>query len=338
MGVSIVDVAREAGVSVATVSRTLSCPEHVADSTARKVREAADRLGYTLRQPSRKQHLRSIIRIMLLLPVTDESVLTSFVDTHALIHLIEQQFKPNRTEISVKLIPARLKEDLDLGRIPFDGIICAYCDLPAREIQRLEKRHQPVVHINRRVAGGAFVAQDHEACAKLLLEKITEQGHRKVFVIGDLTHPVHAERAHQLTAACESFGLRLEPVLNLRSLSQINVSTLTAVTGSGASAVIGLNDLFALRFMILALQHGLKIPQTLSVAGFDASPVAGIASPSLATIPLQSSEMARHSVDWLRSAIMRNETGILQKLMQPQWAAGSSLGPVPLHDGGEKPD
>jgi DNA-binding LacI/PurR family transcriptional regulator len=289
--VTLDDVARLAGVSSATVSRTLSRPQMVAASTREAVRSAAERLGY--------QHNASARAL-----ATGRTMLIGF----SVPSLASSYFPPliagaqNRAEAAgydlvvadSRSDPQREASQLARLRGRVDAVLLAGTRLADPHLAELADAI-PVVTFNRVVPDVPSVAIDTAPAFAELGRRLREGGHLRVaYVGGPAGSAADGARLSSLTAgfgqAVEVFG-PVEPTFG----AGVEVADLLAPTG--VTAAVAYNGLLALGLMHGLGTRGRRIPEDFTVAAGDDLIGSAQALSSLMTVLQPVEEAGRDMVD-----------------------------------------
>ncbi len=287
--VTITDVAREAGVSVATVSKVVNQRDGIAAGTATHVRAVVDRLGY------------------------ESSLVARGLRSHrtGVIGVLVAEFEPFSSEI-LKGAGAALR-DTEHALLAYTGGGSGRAGWEHRYLARLSgtlidgavlvtpsvvdvDAQVPVVAVDPHTGptGLPTVDSDNLTGARLATEHLIGLGHRRIaFLAGrpDLESSQLRETGYR--EAMAAAGLAVDPALirvgDYRSeATRAPMSELLALDDR-PTAVFAANDISAIAAMEVAQAAGLRVPEDLSVVGFDDVPEAAGAVPALTTVrqPIQ---------------------------------------------------
>lgn len=296
MTVTIRDVAQAAGVSIATVSRALSSSEHVASSTRQHVHRVAKELGYRRVSAGRPARTSRTGCIGLVVPDIENP---HFGTVCSGVH--------ERARASgYTLLIANTDEDITLETQSVrtlaqrvDGVILASPRGDAATIQELASS-TPMVLLNRAIDGVTSFNLDHEASMVGVLSHLVALGHRRIAFAGG---PSHAWSQQQRLAAFDGFGDRegveLVHLGNFAPTFTSGLQVADLALASGCAAVIAYNDLMALGVIDRLHQRGVRVPEDMSVAGFDNIPAATMIWPKLTTVEYPRTQIGRYCVDAL---------------------------------------
>ena len=343
-GTTIYDVASEAGVSIATVSRVLKGEASVASDTRRRVEEVIARRNY---RPS------SIARGMI------------SKTTHSLGIVLPKLLNPNYAMLftgasdgarkrgySMSLFPwAAVEENqnvnpaLLLAERRLDGVIICVEYLPADQQERLRQslrelqEYMPIVLIGCVPADLDYpsISYNMAEITRCIVEELVSLGHERIALIGGMEEDRDEFR--------RDVGYRqgLEAARLPRVDSYRVWSGGTAQAGEAAvrqllsallpshwpTAFIALNDMVAMGCMESLRQRGLRIPEDVSVVGCDNLFCAPYLTPPLTSIDTHQQALGQAAVDLLLSGEKRKDTA------RWNWVRRKSCGPAPEMSGGE---
>ena len=295
---TIIDVAREAGVSFKTVSRVLNGEPNVRSETRVRVMEVVAQLGYRA-----NQHARN-------LRAGQSRLIGVFYSDPSRNYLGEIQIgalqRGNAEGFSIAF------EHLEEGEPPRGGAALAGAVLipPLTEdgalIASLIEAGTPFVRLSHTLAEGeaGHVTMDDEAAAREMMRHLSGLGHRRIgFIAGPSSHPQSHLREAGYRASLADAGLAVEEALIARGSFDYESGLAAAADLLSQSprptAIFASNDDMAAAVLAVAFRSGLRVPQQLSVAGFDDTPLASVVYPALTTISQPSREMASVAVGML---------------------------------------
>jgi len=330
----LADIAIQAGVSEATVSRVLNGRPGVAEATRQAVLTALDVLGYE--RPARlKQHSAGLVG--LIVPELDNPIFPAFAQVieSALAH-------HGYTPVLCTQTPGGVHEDdytqmlLERGVAGIVFVSGLHADSsadPARYVA-LRRRGLPIVLINGYIDGvdAPFVSNDDVTSMDLAVTHLVAQGHtriglalgprRFVPVIRKITGFREAMRRH----------LGLEDVDGWVECSLFSVEGGTAATerlvDAGCTAVICGSDLMALGAIRAVRGRGLEVPLDVSVVGYDDSPLIAFTDPPLTTVRQSVQAMGSAAVRALLDEISGVATPRAEYVFRPELVVRGSTGSV----------
>ncbi len=285
------DVARIAGVSTATVSRTLSNPKVVNESTREKVANAVKVSGYRINRAARNLRTQRAHSVLVLLPDLANPFFSAILEGISLSLSARGYSMLIASTNQVHASGEKLVDYLDDARA--DGMIVLDGGLPAEELQSLEdaSRSKPVVFACEWVEDGSFpsVRSENRKGTRVAVEFLHGQGHRK---IGHVTGPIgnvlmHA-RKDAFVAAIEDFGLEAKEDWIIEGDFSLEAGCESASKWMSMkdrpTAMFCASDQIAFGFISELSRNGFNVPNDVSVMGFDGIDLAEQFIPPLTTI------------------------------------------------------
>ncbi|WP_419998163.1 LacI family DNA-binding transcriptional regulator [Streptomyces boninensis] len=307
----LADVASQAGVSAATVSRVLNGKPGVSAATRQSVLAALDVLGYD--RPVRLRR-RSAGLIGLLVPELENPIFPAFAQVigetltrHGFTPVLATQSPGGATE-------DELTEMLVDHRV--DGIIFIsglHADTTAdmSRYERLRGRGVPFVMINGFSAevSAPFISPDEQQAMKVALTHLVSLGHHRIgLALGpERFVPVQRKTEGFLAAAAELLDLTAGQARELIQHSLYSLeggqAAATALLDRDCTAIVCASDMMALGAIRAARGRGLRIPGDVSVVGYDDSPLVAFTDPPLTTVRQPVTAMGQAAVRALMEEI-----------------------------------
>jgi len=317
-GMNVREIARLAGVSIATVSRVYRGVGSVSPKTREKVQAAIEQYGY---RPSHLGEALANRRHGALAVVFPGLSGPYFAE---LINGVETVAVPRG--VSVHVIGTHLRHDapkelLDVAR-RVDGMAIHGGTVEESVVDDLVGRHLPLVMIGPDPHPAPVVVRtDHEAFHLLVRHLLNDHGLRKLIFIGQ------SEGSPDLTQRWEAFRtaheeLGLQPTEPLRTgLEQVHgVRAADEVLAGGYDGAVCGNDETALGLMMAVLGRGRKVPDDLVITGVDDVPMSSLVSPGLTTVarPLVDlgATATRLLLDMINGADVESETVLPARLVR----------------------
>ncbi|MGX1762162.1 LacI family DNA-binding transcriptional regulator [Streptomyces lydicus] len=338
----LTDIAAQAQVSEATVSRVLNGKAGVAAGTRRRVLAALDVLGYE--RPVRLRR-RSAGLVGLVIPELTNPIFPAFAQ------IIEQSLAGHGyTPVLCTQMPGGATEDelveqleeRDVTGIVFLSGLHADTGADPSRYARLAARGVPYVLINgyNEHIDAPFVSPDDGAAARMAVRHLAELGHERIgLAVGPARYVPSRRKAEGFAAALgESFGLsRGQAERRVRhTLFSVEGGHAAAATllDDGCTGIVCGSDLMALGVVRAARQRGLAVPADLSVVGFDDSQLIAFTDPPLTTVRQPVQAMATAAVGALieeihdRAAGRREPPRRTEFVFQPELVVRGSTGAV----------
>ncbi|MCV2394430.1 LacI family transcriptional regulator [Actinotalea sp. M2MS4P-6] len=285
------DVAAAAGVSPATASRALSEPGSVATAGRERVLRAAAQLGYRVNPAARALRSGRSGHLGLVLPDLANPFFAS----------VAKGVQARARELGRTVLVADTEEDpaleLDLVarlREQVDGVILCSSRMPESQL-RSHADAGRVVLVNRELDGVPSVSVDNADGVRQGLEHLRALGHRTVAYAGGPASSWSDQRRREAFAAVE--GITVVDLGPGRPVAARGVAAADLALGSAATAVVAYNDLVALGVLDQLRTRGVRVPEEMSVIGFDDIPAAALVHPPLTTVTLPLREVGRRAVE-----------------------------------------
>jgi len=303
MSSTIKEVAREAGVSVATVSRVINAKGPVREETRARILEVASRLGYTPHAAARSLITNKTGTVGVLLPDLYGEFFSEVIRGLDLaarrsgFHVLVSSSHSDRSEVEAVLRALR-------GRV--DGLIVMSPEVEAQSLEANLPETLPVVLLNCRVEGSAFdsINIDNYGGALAMGRHLIAQGHRRIaFVKGAPGNYDALERLLGYRDAVEplsSEGLEdLEIEGDFSQESGYRAGGTVLRLEPRPSAVFAANDAMAIGVLCALQEAGVRIPEEIAVAGFDDIPTARFISPPLTSVRVGIAELGGRAMERL---------------------------------------
>ena len=319
---TIKDVAKRAGVSPSTVSRTLKDNPAISEETKVKVRAAMDELGYV--PNSAAQMLATGLTHSLgvvLPPLTDrENISQPFY--MEILTAINEEASCNSQVVSIAT-GARLEElvrqvELMHRQKRADGFVILYSETKDPVKDYLLKEKVPFVVVGAAVDNTnkvTYIDNDNKELGQEAVKYLRSKGHQKIgFVTNDLFGQVGQERYQGYLEATKEFNLETYPELVFSS--KVIDSLKENLESNQLTALIVKDDLIALRFIQWLNNQGIKIPEDYAIISFNNSTFAEIMHPFLTTYDINIKELGKESVLRLLD-LLKNPKTKAQKITIP---------------------
>lgn len=290
MTVTIYDVAREAGVSMATVSRVVNNNPNVKPQTRKKVFEAIERLGYRPNAVARGLASKKTTTVGVVIPDISNSI---FSEVARGIEDIANMYHYNiilcnadkRKEKEIRVINTLLEKQVD-GLLFMGGVITEEhmeafntSSVPVVLCATADEKHTiPSVDI------------DHEKAAYDAVNVLIQNGHRKIAMIsGTLQDPANGFARYQgYKKALEEAGIPLREdyvrIGNYRYESGIEMTKFFLELEDRPTAIFTATDEMAIGAIHTLQDSGLKVPDDMSVISVDNIRMASMVRPQLTTV------------------------------------------------------
>jgi LacI family transcriptional regulator, repressor for deo operon, udp, cdd, tsx, nupC, and nupG len=329
------DIAAQAGVSEATVSRVLNDRPGVAESTKRAVLTALDVLGYE--RPVRlRPHSAGLVG--LIVPELDNPIFPAFAQ------VVESALaRQGYTTLLCTQTPGGVHEDeytrmlLERGVAGIVVISGLHADVtadPAR-YHALRERGLPLVLVNGYAEGvdAPFVSNDDVASMELAVAHLAALGHTRIgLAVGPRRFVPVVRKIDGFEQATARHLGTSDPGAWVESfMFTVEGGALAAerLVGRGATAIICGSDLMALGAIRALRRQGLVVPRDVSVVGYDDSPLMAFTDPPLTTIRQSVRAMGAAAVQALVDEIAGTPVARGEYVFSPELVVRSSTGAAP---------
>ena len=317
--VTIKDVANESGVAISTVSNVLNNVEVVSEETRKKVLEAVEKLNYVPNMNARFLKSSKKNTIGLFLPSIQGDYYKMLMQA---VHL---QCRMRGYLLNIYVSNENTSEEI-YGMIISSGVEGAIIlneQLNDKYIERITQKKLPIVFIDREYTGDRMssVVIDNVQGAVLAMEYLVKQGHRRIGYIHGVENSDDTARFDAYTGIMEKYGLPLDDSIILRgyfeevvAYSEMRVLLLKGV--QLPDAFFCANDEMAWGCIRALTEAGVKVPDQVSIMGFDDNTLAPYYIPSITTIHSPVTELGNTSAVELIRLLQSPEPaqGTLQKL------------------------
>ncbi|MBO2462787.1 LacI family DNA-binding transcriptional regulator [Actinomadura violacea] len=306
--VTIAQVAERAGVSTATVSRVLSGRGPVSAGVQRKVRKAADELGYQVNSIARALRNSRTDTVGMVVPSISNPFFTSLVESveHAL----------GREGKELLLCDARSDPEVEARRLAtlvarnVDGIIVSpsHGTLSGAAVQETAGR-LPLVQLDRFVGGTStdWVGVDDVAAMRQVMDHLHAGGARSAAFAGSLlTNSSTEQRFAGFRRRSEDLGIAVDPDRILLGDYSVEWGETAAArliaAGDLPDAIVCADDLIALGVTRACRAHGVDVPGRVQVTGYDNIEFSRLSEPALTTVDQPRERIAAEAVRLLAAA------------------------------------
>ena len=331
--VTIKDIARESGYSISTVSRVLNNRNDVSPDARRKIEEVVTRFHFVPNNNAKHLKQNNSKSIGVLVKGISNMLFASIVEEiHKMIEkteytLIVSYLDEDADEVEQAILLCRERKPMGLlflGGNPsyfrkgFAGVDVP-CVMVSNQANELEFDNL------------SSVATDDVAAAKCAVDALFAAGHRKIGILGGNVLKSHT--SHQRFRGCEqSFVSHGEMLDADRCYEKAHFSFDSAYRGMNRliekypdlTAVFAMSDVMAIGAARALRDRGYRIPEDISVVGFDGTPLAEYYNPKLTTIKQQYQTLATRSVEILFGQIELKKDA-LHEIVPFEFVSGESV-------------
>lgn len=318
--IGIIDVARKANVSTATVSRVLTKPETVREKTMEKVIEAIEALNYQPNALARQLRRLETKTILVVVPdITNPffSKVLRGIESVAVAKGYQVLLGDTGNDVGQE---NRYLNILKQKRA--DGMVLLTARMDSQAVEEVA-RHFPVVLACEYVEGSSIptVSIDNISSARKATEYLIDLGHERIGCItGPLNIVLNKDRLKGFYQAMDRRSLTVEPVYvqegDFTFESGFNLMMKFFALEQLPTAIFAANDEMAMGVIKAVKSMGLSVPSDVSVIGFDDLRFSSIFEPSLTTISQPAFEIGETAMDLLMKLINKEEVNRKQIILE----------------------
>jgi LacI family transcriptional regulator len=319
--VTIVDVAREAGVSYATVSRVINNKGYINPETRARVMLAVTKLGYVVNQQARSLAGGRSQVVGLVVPGVDNAYIGE------IIRGIDEELAKQSYDLMLYTTHRRKTREstyvATLTQGLADGLLLVLPRTPGTYLDTLRRRSFPYVLIDHQGIDdtGPSVGATNRRGGYEATRYLIELGHRRIgFITGNLDMRCSTDRMDGYHAALAEYGIHADPALIyegdfLQPSGYAGARELLALPEL-PTAIFASNDVSAFGVMEAARDRGLRIPEDISIVGFDDIPQASHVNPTLTTVRQPLEQMGHLATRMLLETI-RDRARLAERIELP---------------------
>jgi DNA-binding LacI/PurR family transcriptional regulator len=323
---SIREVAARAGVSTATVSRVFTQPHAVAAPTRRRVMTAAEELQYSPHPAASSLAGGRTDNLGIVVPDVANSfcaLITKAVDRQArregyALFVAGSDEVTDDEETSARALAKQV-----------DGLLLVSPQMPDDALLALAGG-TPVVVLNRLLDGipavltNAFTATGHA------VEHLHALGHRTAVYLAGPPGYANEVRERGFRETCRALGMAASALGPFEARFQAGVRAADLVLATAATAVVAYNDEIAVGVVNRLADRGIRVPDDISVVGFDDTQLAAIVTPRLTTVRIPAVDAGTAAVEMLLDLVRGHDARLRSPREIPaELVVRSSTGPAP---------
>jgi DNA-binding LacI/PurR family transcriptional regulator len=326
---TIYDVARQSGVSIATVSKVINRNGKISEPTRERIRRIMSDMGYVPNLVATALSSKKTFMIGLLLPDISNPYFAE------LARNIEDRSQELGYNVVICNTDNRIDKESEyltfLQQKGVDGILLATGLAHPQSLELLLERKLPITLLAREVPQTAIntVLVDDFMGGYLATSHLLQYGHRDIAIILEsMEFASSRQRLKGYRSALEEFQCPYRE-------DRVTVSDFTIADGVEAAgrlldredpptAVFACNDLLAIGTIQAARSRGISVPAQLSVVGFDNTFLAGVIDPALTTVGQPIRELGRQAVNLLQKQMVDDKAAKQRVVLLPELVVRSS--------------
>ena len=336
--ISLKDIARQCGVSTATVSKALNNQKDIGEETREKIKRTAEEMGYFPNSAARALKTKRSYNIGILFQDDAHSGLT-----HEYFSGVLQGIMVEAEQLGYDLTFINTHSNKKMSYLEhcrsrnFEGVVIVCVDFNSPDVQQLMNNSKiPVVTIDYQHQNCSAVSSNNVKGMEELIQYIYEKGHRKIaYIHGQSYSYVTKERLASYYRMMEKLQLAVpedyvreakyletkEAAQHTRELLALKEVPTCIIYPDDTSLIGGLN---------VITEGGLRIPEDISIAGYDVSKVSQLLHPRLTTIKQDTDAIGRQAAVQLIGKIEKPKTTLIERVViDGKLLSGQSVGSIP---------
>jgi LacI family transcriptional regulator/LacI family purine nucleotide synthesis repressor len=331
--VSMKDIAKKCGVSIATVSKALNGYSDIGEKKRAEIKKAANEMGYFPNSSARALKTKRTYNLGILFVDEARSGLT-----HDYFNSIIESFKETAEEKGYDLtfvnsnMPRQKQTYYEHCRSRgLEGIVVACIDFYKPEVQHLILSNLPIVTIDHVFDGKTSIVSDNVGGMKDLVRYVCNRGHRKIAYIHGMDSSTTRARLGSFYRTLDEFSLEI-PEEYVRVAAYRNSEETGRITNElldledPPTCILCPDDFAAVGCINAIRERGLRIPEDISVAGYDGITLSQVLDPRLTTLKQNTREIGRRAAEELIRMIEQPKTALPEKItIKGELQPGSSV-------------
>lgn len=329
---TIKDIANRLGVSVSTVSKGLNNANDISEELKEVILDTAVEMGYSTKR-SKKEEFRKLC-----LFITNMKYETADSFGYDIILGFKQNAFRHNWDVSVIPITPKFQQDQKydtyLLKNGYCGAFLLGLTLQDPWMEQLKVTTMPTVLFDNFIEGNPYVSSlgtDNYEGIRLSVKHLVDLGHKKIgFINGPLHSLVSNQRQEAYENAMKEAGLTINEKTMARAyfIEEAAKYHFPNFLEEDVTAIICGNDLLAKGVIDCCQKAGRKIPEDISIIGFDDIPLAAATVPPLTTIAQQRNALGKAAYIILNALI--HHISISQTLLRPKLVKRESTGTAPF--------
>lgn len=329
--ITIKDVAQEANVSIATVSRILNGKDNVSSALTARVQTVVKKMQYQLNDVARSLKIKESRSIGLIIPDIENPFFP------ALVRGVQDMAQHHNYAVILCNTDGRVEEEEKYIQFLFnkrvDGMIFTESLDDKKNTTLLASTGIPVVLLDRRIEGmqASAVVTDNRLGAFMATEHLIQLGKKHIaFLNGSVKLSAGAERASGYQDALTKYNVKYNRQLVVNGAftydSGYEAAESLVRSGQEFDAIFASNDMIAIGAIECLSKHHIRVPEDIGVVGFDDIRMAAWYKPALTTIRQPVYEMGKCAVNILVEQITGLRDDYYEKIFMPELIIRQSSG------------
>ena len=325
---TIKDIAARLGISVSAVSKGLNGASDISEDLRQQVLDTAIEMGYTPKR-IRKESLRKLCILIKNMDYTNPEEFAYDIVLGFRQNAIKQKWDIDAITVTEEMQMDE-KYDSFMLRNGYLGAVFLGFSLHDEWIVQLQTTTTPSVLFDNTIRNNpnvCYIGSDNFEGIQLAIDHLYSLGHRKIaFLNGEKDSMVASQRQQAYIQAMDSYNLPVNEALTAYGdyIPATAMAFVPSFIDAGATAILCGNDIIASGVLTECNRLGYRVPEDISVVGFDDLPISTQTIPPLTTIRQERSELGRFAYDSLNGLIHRIR--ICRILLRPELIERKSTG------------
>lgn len=317
---TIKDIANHLGISISTVSKGLNGASDISEDLRQLVLDTAVEMGYSTKR-SKKEEYR---KLCLFVENMDYETIDSF--GYDLVLGFKQNAFRHKWDVTVVTITPEFQKkeryDTYLLKNGYCGAFILGLALPDPWMEQLKTTTMPTVLFDNFIDANpnvGYLGTDSYEGIHMAVEHLVNLGHKKIaFMNGSLYSLVADQRQEAFESAIKEYNVECNENMMARGYFVADSAHyhVPSFLKEGATAIVCGNDLLAQGVIACCKENGYRVPEDVSVIGFDNIPISATTEPPLTTIAQPRNELGKYAYFILNSLILH--IAISKSLLRPQ--------------------
>lgn len=327
---TIKDIANKLGISISTVSKGLNGASDISNEMRQVILDTAVEMGYTTKRMKKEEHKKLCIFIENM-----EYEASEHFGYDIVLGFKQAASRDNWNVTVLPVTPAfQLQEKFDTYMLKngYSGAFLVGFALQDEWIQQLEHTNIATALFDNFIKKNpnvAYIGTDSFEGIDYAVEHLSFLGHKKIAFLNGSLHSMitnHRQRAFYESMAARNLPIDEALIANGYYIAESAKYFVPAFLDNGATAIVCGNDLIAYGVISECEQRGFKVPEDISVIGFDDLPTSAYINPPLTTIRQERTELGKCAYMALHS--LMNHVSVSKELLRPQFILRNSTAKV----------
>ncbi len=327
---TIKDIANKLGISISTVSKGLNGASDVSNELRQVILDTAVEMGYTTKRMKKEEHKKLCIFVENM-----DYVSSNHFGYDIVLGFKQAAYRDNWNVTVLPITPEFQKQekyDTYMLKMGYSGAFLVGLSLQDEWMHQLEHTSIPTALFDNYIKKNhhvAYIGTDSVEGIDAAIENLVQLGHTRIACLnGDLHSMISEQRRHAFYESMEAHNMSIYPELiaNGAYASESAHEFVPAFLNAGATAICCGSDSIAYGVMEECAHLGYRVPEDVSVIGFDDLPTSAYTNPPLTTIRQDRIELGKSGYMALLS--LMNQVSVSRILLRPEFIFRNSTAKV----------